>query len=771
MNALKSRWSFLFMTIVFMSTYLTVNAQGQNCKLVLSGNVIDASNNAPLEKAVVEIKELGLKFVTDVKGQYHFFDLCAGNYTIVVNHISCDSVVLKTAVQRNQIKNFRLPHSFNQLETVSVRSKKDLMVNTIREELSAKAIEKTRGQSLGEILKQVNGVAVLQTGSTIFKPVIHGLHSQRILLVNNGVRLESQQWGTDHAPEIDPFIADKFTVLKGAGALRYGSDAIAGAVLIEPKPLLKQAGKNAEFNSTYFSNNRQYVFNGMYEASPLNLPEFSYRIQATYKKGGNARTPDYWLYNTGLEEFNYSATAGYRKNRFNTELFFSSFQTALGIFMGAHVGNLTDLQNAIQSKKPIQNIDQFSYEILRPRQSVQHTTVKSKSQYLLLNDHKINLILSYQSNVRQEYDRALLSPRPELDLNITTTLVDLNYESASSKKRQYAFGTNAMLQENVWTGSRFFIPNFRVQNIALYATQSLNLNDWMLDGGLRYDFKSLTTFRNQNDALSSIERTFGNASGTLGATYKITPNLRWLINSAFAWRAPQVNELYVNGLHHGTASFEIGNPDLKSEKALNFSTQLKYQSDSSWQVDLTLYNNIINDFINMNPSTPATLTLRGAYPTFKFIQTNALLRGLDLSVQKTINAHLSTSAKTALLWATDRKTNDWLIQMPANRVEGEFTYSFNSDILKNAAVELRLLHMMQQTRIPKNIPDYLPPPAAYNLLNLDFNADVMLGKQTINLGLAVLNVLNERYRDYMNRFRYFNDEPGRSINVRCKIKL
>ena len=771
MNALKSRWSFLFMTIVFMSTYLTVNAQGQNCKLVLSGNVIDASNNAPLEKAVVEIKELGLKFVTDVKGQYHFYDLCAGNYTIVVNHISCDSVVLKTAVQRNQIKNFRLPHSFNQLETVSVRSKKDLMVNTIREELSAKAIEKTRGQSLGEILKQVNGVAVLQTGSTIFKPVIHGLHSQRILLVNNGVRLESQQWGPDHAPEIDPFIADKFTVLKGAGALRYGSDAIAGAVLIEPKPLLKQAAKNAEFNSTYFSNNRQYVFNGMYEASPLNLPEFSYRIQATYKKGGNARTPDYWLYNTGLEEFNYSATAGYRKNRFNTELFFSSFQTALGIFMGAHVGNLTDLQNAIQSKKPIQNIDQFSYEILRPRQSVQHTTVKSKSQYLLPNDHKINLILSYQSNVRQEYDRALLSPRPELDLNITTTLVDLNYESASSKKRQYAFGTNAMLQENVWTGSRFFIPNFRVQNIALYATQSLNLNDWMLDGGLRYDFKSLTTFRNQNDALSSIERTFGNASGTLGATYKITPNLRWLINSAFAWRAPQVNELYVNGLHHGTASFEIGNPDLKSEKALNFSTQLKYQSDSSWQVDLTLYNNIINDFINMNPSTPATLTLRGAYPTFKFIQTNALLRGLDLSVQKTINAHLSTSAKTALLWATDRKTNDWLIQMPANRVEGEFTYSFNSDVLKNAAVELRLLHMMQQTRIPVNIPDYLPPPAAYNLLNVDFNTDLMLGKQTINLGLAVLNVLNERYRDYMNRFRYFNDEPGRSINLRCKIKL
>ena len=771
MNALKSHWSFLFMTILFMSNYLTVNAQGQNCKLVLSGVVVDASNNAPLEKAVVEIKELGLKFVTDIEGHYHFYNLCAGNYTILVNHISCDSIVLKTQVQRNIIKNFRLPHSFNQLETVSVSAKRDLMVNTIREELSAKSIETSRGQSLGEILKQVNGVAVLQTGSTIFKPVIHGLHSQRILLVNNGVRLESQQWGTDHAPEIDPFIAEKFTVLKGAGALRYGSDAIAGAVLIEPKALLKKAGKHAEFNSTYFSNNRQYVFNGMFESSPVNLPEFSYRIQATYKKGGNARTPDYWLYNTGLEEFNYSATAGFRKNRFNTELFISSFQTSLGIFIGAHVGNLTDLQNAIQSSKPTQNINQFSYEIVRPRQSVQHYTVKSKSQYWLHNDHKINLVLSYQSNLRKEYDRALLSPRPELDLNITTTILDVNYESSSSKKSQYTFGTNAMLQENVWSGSRFFIPNFRAQSVAMYATQFLHLNDWMLDGGLRYDFKKLTSFRNQNDAFSATERTFANPSGTLGATYKITPNLKWLMNAAFAWRAPQVNELYVNGLHHGTASFEIGDPGLTSEKALNFSTQLKYQTDSSWQVDLTLYNNIINDFININPSTPATLTLRGAYPTFKFIQTNALLRGLDLSVQKTISTHLSTGAKTALLWATDRKSNDWLIQMPANRVEGDFTYSFNTPVFKEASIELRLLHMMEQTRIPKNIPDYLPPPKSYNLLHLDFNTDLLVGKQTINLGLSVLNILNERYRDYMNRFRYFNDEPGRSINLRCKIKL
>jgi iron complex outermembrane receptor protein len=172
-------------------------------------------------------------------------------------------------------------------------------------------VDATRGQSLGEVLSRANGVTVLQTGSTIFKPVIHGLHSQRVLLINNGVRLESQQWGSDHAPEIDPFIAEKFTIIKGAGALKYGNDAIGGAVLIEPKALPKQAQTNAAFNTGYFSNNRQYVMSGMLESSPIKYPELSYRIQATYKKGSNARTPNYWLYNTGLQEINYSASAGY----------------------------------------------------------------------------------------------------------------------------------------------------------------------------------------------------------------------------------------------------------------------------------------------------------------------------------------------------------------------------------------------------------------------------------------------------------------------------
>ena len=745
-------------------TCLTIfQANAQKCDLVLSGVVMDASNNAPLEKAVVEIKELGVKFITDIEGHYHFYNLCKGSYTIVVNHLSCDSIKYKLTIQQNIIQNFKLPHAINELENVSVNAKRDLNVNSIKEVLSSKVVDATRGQSLGEVLSRANGVTVLQTGSTIFKPVIHGLHSQRVLLINNGVRLESQQWGSDHAPEIDPFIAEKFTVIKGAGALKYGNDAIAGAVLIEPKALPKQAQTNAEFNTGYFSNNRQYVVNGMIESSPVKFPELSYRVQATYKKGGNARTPNYWLHNTGLQEINYSGAVGLRKEKYNTELFVSSFNTDLGIFIGSHVGNLSDLQNAINASKPTQNIDAFSYAIGRPKQNVQHYTVKSKSQFYLPNNNKVNLLVSYQKNLRKEFDRAMLSNRPELDLDISTTMADVNFETAPTKKISSNIGIVGMLQENIWAGSRFFIPNFRTQNIAVYSIHNYNVNNWMFDAGARFDYRHLRTYRNKSDSVTAANRTWGNASGTLGATYKITPNFKWLINGAYAWRAPQVNELYVNGLHHGTSSFEIGNANLRSEKALNFSTQLKYQSDSSWQFDFSVYNNFITDFINLIPSVPATLTLRGAYPTFRYVQSNAVLRGIDFSVHKTLNRSFMAGAKTALLWAKNSDTKEWIIQMPSNRIEGDITYSFANKRLQNAAIELRYMHIMQQTRIPVSILDYIPPPNAYSLLNLDFSSDVLVGKRQISVGLTVVNLLNQTYRDYMNRYRYYADDVGISI--------
>jgi iron complex outermembrane receptor protein len=227
----------------------------------------------------------------------------------------------------------------------------------------------------------------------------------------------------------------------------------------------------------------------------------------------------------------------------------------------------------------------------------------------------------------------------------------------------------------------------------------------------------------------------------------------------------------VNGLHHGTASFEIGDSTLTEETAYNFSGQIKYEADTSWDADLTLYANFINGFINLVPQTPPTLTLRGAFPTFRYIQTDALLYGADFRVERTFSRHWSSAVKGAFLWARDRQKNDWLQQMPANRLEGQLTWSFAGKRFRNGYISPSVLYVFRQDRVPSDAVDYLPPPDAYALLHLEFATSFDMFRKNTTLNVGVQNLLNRKYRDYMNRFRYFNDEMGRNVIIQLKIDL
>jgi iron complex outermembrane receptor protein len=204
--------------------------------------------------------------------------------------------------------------------------------------------------SLGESLQRITGVSVLQTGNNIYKPVIQGLHSSRVLILNNGIRQEGQQWGSEHAPEIDPYVANRLTVIKGASSVRYGGDAIGGVVLVEPRLLQYNPELNGELNLAAFSNNRQGVLSAMFEGGLDKSGLNAWRLQGTVKRGGNAKTPAYWLQNSGVEEFNMSAAAGWKKKEKGLELFYSLFNTRLGIFTGSHIGNLTDLETLSETE-------------------------------------------------------------------------------------------------------------------------------------------------------------------------------------------------------------------------------------------------------------------------------------------------------------------------------------------------------------------------------------------------------------------------------------
>ncbi|HMU47608.1 MAG TPA: TonB-dependent receptor [Chitinophagaceae bacterium] len=751
----------------------------QDCTTSLSGHVEDADTKEMLSGAVVTIKETGTQLVTDAKGDFLFKTLCTGEYTLQISHVSCDSVERKISLNKDQHLDVYMPHARRTLGEVTVEAQKGIANTGFKKELSGNELEETKGLSLAEALSKINGVTMLQTGSTISKPVIHGLHSSRILTINNGVRQEGQQWGNEHAPEIDPFIADKLVIIKGVDELRYGSDAIAGVILVEPKALRNLPGYSGEINTAYFTNNRQYVISGVWEQQLKKLPSFSYRLQGTFKKGANATTPGYRLNNTGSEEKNFSVTATWRKEKFNTELFYSHFATKVGIFAGSHVGNLTDLQNAIAASKPDDIfLDQNTYHIRRPYQDVTHHLLKSKST-LRKGEHKFSLLVAGQFNHRREYDivRSSTNTRPQLDLSIYTLSEDINWEHPKQNGFNGIAGVSLMQQDNSYSG-RYFIPNYFAYSFGGYFIEKWSRHQWELQAGIRYDNKTINTTRLKfNGDTINHDFNFSTFASSFNAIYKASNNWRFNINIGLASRAPYVNELLSDGIHHGTATYEKGDITLQPEKSTNISVGTNFQNTpKTVSLDLLLYANSIHDFIYQQPMPDSpVLTIAGAFPLIEYKQTDALLSGFDLGATCKLLSNLQWESKLSVLYARNNIQKDWLILMPGNRISNELTYNFkDAGRFTGSYISGELLNVAKQTRVPDESngkQDYKAPPAGYSLVNLNAASTVAVGKMNITFGISVRNLFNTKYRDYLNNMRYFTDEMGRNISLRVKIPL
>lgn len=751
------------------------SATDSDCIYHIFGTISDIDTKKALPFAHIHLNDGQYIAISDSLGNYSIANLCIGTYVAVCSHLGCEPIEQVVTLSNNDIQlNFILPHHQYELAVATVKSSKYKVLATQSETtLSNQELLGKRGESLGEALQQISGVSTLQSGSNVIKPVINGLHSQRIVILNNGVRQEGQQWGQDHAPEIDPFVADKLTVIKGANGVRYGADAIAGIILVEPKPLRYEKGIGGELNLATFSNGRTGVLSGRIDANFGFLPRFAWRLQGTLKRGGNVHTPDYYLKNTGISEYNFSYIGGYKNETYSSDIFYSQYNADIGIFAGSHIGNLSDLQTAINSPSPLVTAD-FSYAISRPRQRAEHELLKWSNRLKINNIGSVSLDLARQFNRRQEYDArrpyndslAQLDP-PQLNFILKTYTADFTFEHRPIKKWAGSVGVSGMLQQNTYSGI-YFIPKYEAYNGGIWAIERHKWQHYEVELGIRYDVRQLNVSQ-PNPTHVAHSFLWHNISASIGGVYR--PNDRWRVsfNSGIAWRPPHVSELFSNGVHHGAASFEIGNPSLQTERAYNTIAAIQYRN-KQLTADLNLFANLIDNYIYVQPTLPPTLTIRGAFPTFLYTQTNALLIGIDWSVVIPLSQHLSWLSKASLLQTNDLTIGGGIPLMPPVRFDSGLQYQFkNNKSLTESYAKITVLHVLKSAI--NDTLDYAPPPNAYLLLNANAGTTLHIGKQAITLTLAVQNLLNTSYRDYMNRQRYFADEIGRNISIKINYLL
>jgi iron complex outermembrane recepter protein len=742
-------------------------AQENPCHITFHGHVSDASTNESLPGVIVEIKEKAMITVTDSNGIFQFSNICPGKYTFV-----CHFLGYKTLTSSIQVDKFSHP-SFEMVGDISnivvTGERKNETLHTLDKiKLQGVDIDKTRGESLGDALKGITGVNTMVTGPGVSKPVIHGLHSNRILILNNGVRLEGQQWGSDHGPELDPYIASEISVIKGPASIRYGSDAIGGVIMLQPKTLPGTPGIGGEINLAGATNNALGAGSAMLEgAFGEKLTGLSWRMQGTFKKAGNSKAPDYYLDNTGFQEEDYSGTISYKKDLYGAEAYYSHYSTKTGILTASEIGTLQDLETAINSPVPNER-SVFSYDINRPYQFVNHDLVKASGHYNLQSAGKLELVYALQQDVRQEYglDAAVTSNTPDDYFKIVSHTIDLNWNHPAIHGIYGNIGIQAETQGNTYQGTDAFsvIPDFRNYSSGIYAIEKWTRKKVSIEGGLRYDFKWIQVYLPN---LMSPQHKYSNLTSSLGANYSFTDHLSLNFNYGSAWRAPSPSELYGRGIHASAASFETGDSSLSVERAYNFSASLKYQV-KKFIGEIGLYNNIINNFIFLKPDKPVKVD-NNTYPGFLYTQANVVFRGIDLDLKYFVLPSLDIFSKSTIVRAFNYSINDYLVFTPADRFENGIQYNFKPfKKLKKCYIGVSNLYVAHQGQAPANS-DYAPPPPSYILFNAEAGGFVYIKNQEIEINVSVNNIGNVAYRDYLDRLRYFADESGRNFILRLKI--
>lgn len=762
-----SRTFFLFSFFLF--PFLGI---GQNCSLTISGKLTDEGTGIPMAYATIYVEEVQAGVAADSLGRYTIPNLCPSSYHIQFRHIGCEGKTVFIDLKNDTTVNVRMHHHDELVDEVVIHEEHHDHGTQSSSSIKKEQITEIANKDLSEMLESMTGVSALKSGAGISKPVVHGLSGNRVTVLNNGIPQSGQQWGNDHAPEIDPYVADHLSVIKGASALAYMGSSLGGVVLVEP---------NAIGNDPHLHGSANYIFqtNGLGHTVNAHLEKndkwAAWRISGTAKVIGDHTAPTYYLTNTGKREFNGALQLEKKfSSKWNMKLYYSQFYTEIGVLRGSHIGNLTDLENALERDEPLYTEDRFSYQVNAPRQNVNHHLLKLESNHIF-NDHQsFHIRYGGQLNNRKEFDirRGERTDIPSLSLNqwdhFGEALYRHFFKNHSSLKvgGQFKFTDNT---NNPETGILPLVPDYRAYRAGAFAVYQKEAKRLSYEFGARYDLAHLRVVTISNSLPRKIERfnhTYHNYSFSGGVKYEVLRTLKLNLELGHILRSPEVNELYSQGLHQGVSGIEEGNRNLGSERSFKGVFNVDWSVRKKLFIQALGYFQYVNNFIYLQPQEEFRLTIRGAFPVFSYQQTDATIAGADLLISYEPIESIRLLAKYSFLQGDDISNNQPLVYMPSNNLFGSISYSLkDGDKRKNTSFTVNGRYVFKQNHLNAD-QDFLPPPDGYFLLGASAGTSIKLKKTTLRISLNGENLLNTRYRDYLNRQRYFADDLGWNLNLR-----
>jgi iron complex outermembrane recepter protein len=627
-------------------------------------------------------------------------------------------------------------------------------------------------KSLGTAIENMMGMEALQTGGRIAKPAWFGFTGLRLVILKNDLRLEGQQWGLDHAPEVHPLYAQRIQLLIGSSAVYRASDALGGILQLQPIIHVDTNEVQIGYQGAFQTNGKQIGQSLHFGWKPRKHPQLTLIVMGQYTNAGNMHTAKHLLANTGFSEMAFDTRINYQLKKTIWHLEYGRMHATNGIYPGAHASNFQAWQSQVlQYQEPIPT--SFDRYIGRPSQVVMHETSCISLTRPIASSFLMHLRMHRQYNRRQEYDLhisridsiAALN-RPALFLHLTDIGSSLELEWKKSPIQSYFLTSGIQRITNTFEG-RFFIPNYR-NNIRFFALQSQHhykQHHWNISA--RWEYVEQFIFRNLQN--QTVVNTDTYTQPAIGLSYHYTPSSSQAISIhlTLSTRRPSINERFAEGLHHGLAVYEKGNALLTQETSRQAVIQHAMHK-GGWQIQQQLLMQNIRNYIYQNPTHELVASIRGTFPVWAYTQSDASILGYALRGEKSWFGRLACEWQGQWNFRIVQSTQRTIPLTPGQQYRTNIRYLIHQNTHSKWAVEWGTRLYQKQWRI-SNEQDYLPTPKNAWVSHTGISAEINTRKWRFEMGVHIDNVFNVSYRLYTDRMRYYHDALGR--NIQCYLHI
>lgn len=758
----------------------------------LSGTVLDAETAQPLAGVVVEVHEAERTTITSVDGGFVLASLEAGHYHVhilmagykahqVDVRVPCEPLLILLEATHVELSQVTVESSFSKS---SYKGQTQDMVIVDRSDA-----DQNRGITLAQTLSKVPGVQSLQTGVGISKPVIRGLQGNRIVVNDQGLRQEGQQWGADHGLEIDQFAAERIEIVKGPASLQYGSDGLGGVINLLPAAVPGE-GVQARLQSIVRTNND---FSGLSALVEGRKKAFFFRTRITYNRYGDYKVPatsftylnrilpieNGRLRNTAGRELHGGLTLGWVTDKGIWRVITSNYYQEAGLFPGI-IGIPT-------ARSVADDGDRFNIDL--PRQVVMHSKAALSGNVRMRNGW-LQVDGGVQRNVRMEEARPHADgygPLPNSTLAhrlvLTSAQVIVRRHLALGKGWKAIPGINAQWMSNSRNGFEFLLPDYTSWNAGAwyFAERTDRDGTRVINGGVRYDVGHITStpFRSllynaQQQVVGEwlrspqTDRFFHNVSAAFGAAWMLAREVHLKVNAGKTFRVPNGAELLSNGIHHGTYRHEQGTASLRAEHGYQADVSIS-KEEKKWMARFTPYLNIFEGYIYLRPSARFSELPDGGQ-VYVYTQNDALFTGAECSFEWHPVKELHLESASDYVFSYNMQSGLSLPFTPPfrSRVNAQYEWEPAGKRWKVAYVGWQGMLLADQRRVDRN--EWETP--GYVLIDAFAGVEWKWRKWNFEYRVAANNLTDRKYMNHMSVYRaLLLPEQGRNFTVSLLVAL